>query len=290
MPGTTTQQLACEFSSSQGSQKLRDYDVRFTYIDLQIQQSVQFIFPRIGYLVFNLITGDDFSIRHLNYNKSVSTPNHTYISGLFSGSSLSTRQEGNGGGFAIKIHPVIGYYLLNIPLYPITDRQVLLSDVLKKHGKYLRKMESVEMICTLDNFYLKEMFLDIFPLKRVFLTDPIFHAVNKIISRKGIIRVDELAKEFFMTERTLSRQFKIKVGLSPQAYAKIIRISNAMDLLILHPETSLDQTAFDTGYYDVAHLSRDFREHVSLKPSELHDDLHPMMASYLNFPDSFQNV
>lgn len=290
MVSTSIQALPRGSTCSLGFQKIRDYNLHFRYIDIQIKKSLRFLFPRTGYLYLYLFTGDDIKFSFLNYNKSVSIPNHTYISGLYSKGSLKTRLEGNGGGFAIKIHPVIGYYLLKVPLCYITDKQILVSDVLTKKGKYLRKMESVERICTLNNFHLQKIFLDIFPFKTELLNDVIFHAVNKIISSNGIIRIDELAKEFFMTERTLCRQFKLKVGLCPQAYAKIIQISNAIKRLTLRPEASLNDVAFDAGYYDVAHLSRDFRQHVFLKPSQFQHDLHPVVDSYLNFPNAFQNV
>lgn len=271
-----------------GFKVVRDYTFSYEKVETSFKDKVRFIFPPTGHLIFNLFFGEDFSCRFLNYNHSPGKPNHLYITGLLSQGSLTTAQQGNGGGYAMKIHPVTGYHFFKIPMYELTDRQVRLSHIFDKEGLRLRQLEANAPVRTLGHPVLVRFFNKYLPDKSVYLRDPIYHAVNKIINKKGIIHVKALAKEFCMCERTLHRQFLQKVGLSPQAYAKIWQLLSAMELLRNNPGVSLPHIAFEAGYYDVAHLARDFRNKLFVAPSKFYRDINPMMQSYLDFTDSMK--
>ncbi len=267
---------------------VRDYTFSYEKVTTSFKDKVRLIFPPTGHLIFNLFFGEDFSCRFLNYNRSPGKANHLYITGLLSEGSLTTAQQGDGGGYAMKVHPVIGYHFLKIPMYELTDRQVRLSHLFDKDGIQLRNLEANDPIRDLDHPVLIRFFNKYLPDKSVYHRDPVYHAVNKIISKKGIIQVKKLAAEFYMSERTLHRQFLQKVGLSPQAYAKLWQILFALELLRSNPGTSLPHIAFEAGYYDVAHLARDFRNKLFVGPSKFYRDINPMMQSYLDFPESMK--
>ncbi|HRP57131.1 helix-turn-helix domain-containing protein [Agriterribacter sp.] len=271
-----------------GFKVVRDYSFSFDKVEISFKDMVRFIFPSTGYLIFNLFFGDDFTLRFLNYDLSEDLPHHLYITGLLSRGMLITGQQGTGGGYAMKIHPVIGYHFLRIPMYQLTDRQVRLSHIFDREGRPLRQLEANASARTLNDPGVKGFFSKYLPDKSVYLRDPVYHAVNKIISKKGIIQVKKLATECCMSERTLHRQFLLKVGLSPQSYAKIWQLHFTMELLKNNPGAKLQGIAFKAGYYDVAHLARDFREKLFVPPSQFYRDVNPMMQSYLDFPDSLQ--
>lgn len=270
-----------------GYQVVRDYTIKYDKVEISFREPVRFIFPPTGHLILNLFYGDDFSCRFFNYNRSPGKPNQLYITGLLSRGPLMIAQQGTGGGYAMKIHPVIGYHFLRISMHEITDRQVRVSHIFSKE-KPLRNLEANTILCTLDHKGIKRFFDKFLPDKSVYLRDPIYHAVNKIVKMKGIIQVKKLATEFCMSERTLHRQFLEKVGLSPQAYAKIWQMLSAMELLRNNPRARLPDVAFKSGYYDVAHLAHDFRTKLFVQPSKFYRDINPMIQSYLDFPESIK--
>lgn len=271
-----------------GFKVVRDYTFSYDKVETSFTDKVRFIFPPTGHLIFNLFFGDNFMLRFLNYDHSEGAPNHLYITGLLSQGSLTTAQQGGGGGYAMKIHPVVGYHFLKIPMYELTDRMVRLSHIFGREGRQLRRTEANRPLVTIDHIDLKQFFHKYLPEKSVYLRDPIYHAVNKILQKKGAVQVKKLAAEFCMSERTLHRQFLQKVGLSPQAYAKIWQLLFALELLGNNPRAKLPDIAFKAGYYDVAHLARDFRNKLFVPPSEFYRDINPMLQSYLNFPDSLK--
>jgi AraC-like DNA-binding protein len=276
------------FASDRKVKRIRNYTFHYSELAIKIPGTLEVTFPRVGYLVLYFMSGNNFAMRFLNYHQSPSLLHRFYINGLFSEGSLAIQQSGTGAGYAIKVHPVIGYYLLNFPLSELTDRQMLLSEALGKNGQLVYELEADLLLRPLENACLRQLFERILPDKSVYRNDPIFHCVNQIIRRKGQVSVVELSKYFSMSERTLRRQFLLKVGLSPQAYAKIWQLQHVMALLQKKPSATLDEIAFRTGYYDVAHLSRDFRQKISFTPSELPQRLNGINKDYLQFPSSIR--
>lgn len=271
---------------SYGSKRIRDYIFVFSVLDISVRNQFSTVFPRTGYLIFSFITGTDFESHFINYDRSVTRPNHMYIAGLFSQSSLIVNQRGHGGGYALKVHPVIGYHFLKIPMYELTDHQIRICHVIDKHGLFLEKLESNYKIDSFDHPQVQKFFIDALPPKSAYINDPIYHAVNEIAHKHGRVKVKELAHRFLMSERTLNRQFLLKVGLSPQAYAKIWQVQYALELIQRNPTASLSQVAFEAGYYDVAHMAHDFKNKVSLPPSGFYQYINPLSQQYLDAPES----
>lgn len=170
-------------------------------------------------------------------------------------------------------------------MYELTNRQVRFSYLFDQKGQSLRCLEANDPLQTIDHPVLLRFPCNYLPDKSVYRGDPIYHAVNHIIARKGLISVRDLARQCYMNERPLRRQFLLKVGLSPQAYAKIWQLLDAMELLRYKRRRSLSDVAFDAGYYDVAHLARDFRNKLSVPPSKFYHDINALLQSYLDFPD-----
>ncbi|MDZ7658151.1 helix-turn-helix domain-containing protein [Fodinibius sp.] len=263
---------------------IRDYQLTYSYIGFSIPEQFTTVFPRIGYLIFTMVTGKDIETRFLNYEGSVTRPNHLYISGLFTDSSLHISQTGRGGGYAMKVHPVVGYHFLKIPMYEMLNRQIRICQIIDLKDRFLEKTESDYEITSFEDPHVNHFFEKALPPKSAYQNDPIYHAVNSIIKKRGLISVKKLAKQCFMSRRTLNRHFLLKVGLSPQAYAKIWQVQYAMELIRRYPKASLAEIAFKAGYYDVAHLARDFRTKVALPPSTLSQGINRLSQNYLDTP------
>lgn len=271
-----------------GFKVIGDYSFSYDQVETAFKGKARLIFPPTGHLIFNFFFGDNFNCQLLKANLSAGQTSYFYITGLLSRGALTTAQQGHGGGYVMKVHPVMGYHFLRMPMCELTDRQVRLSHAFDKNILQLRQLVASTSMDELDHPCLKQLFSKYLPDKSRYLHDPIYHAVNKIIARKGIIQVRALAKEFCMSERTLHRQFLQKVGLSPQAYAKIWQLCHVMELLKSKARSNLSDIAFEAGYYDVAHLARDFRNKLFVAPSKFFRGLNTSKLPYLDFPESLK--
>ena len=75
-----------------------------------------------------------------------------------------------------------------------------------------------------------------------------------------------LATELGWSPRRLIARFRDGIGLPPKAVARILRFENVVGRL--GSGDSLADVAYDAGYYDQAHMNRDFREFAKCTPTE----------------------
>ena len=77
----------------------------------------------------------------------------------------------------------------------------------------------------------------------------------------------QLASELGMSEAAFSRKFKAKVGETPMRFVTQVRLEVASRMLG-EGALSLAQIAADCGFADQAHLSRSFKQHLGVSPSQ----------------------
>ncbi len=78
-------------------------------------------------------------------------------------------------------------------------------------------------------------------------------------------RFRTIAKRIGRPQRTLSLEFRERVGMSPKRYQRLQRFRRALSSL--EEGSSFANVAIDLGYADQAHLNLDFREFASMTPS-----------------------
>jgi AraC-like DNA-binding protein len=90
------------------------------------------------------------------------------------------------------------------------------------------------------------------------------YAWDRLRRSRGAVSVADLAAETGWSARHLGKQFRAETGLSPKAGARVIRFDRARRLLLRRQAEGgrvvLAEFAAECGYYDQAHLARDFRD------------------------------
>ena len=83
----------------------------------------------------------------------------------------------------------------------------------------------------------------------------------------GSIMMHELADSLGIARSTLHKQFKEKIGVSPQQYLMSLRLDAASQLLV-SSLMSVDEIASSCGLRDKSYMSRIFKEKYGLTPGE----------------------
>lgn len=83
------------------------------------------------------------------------------------------------------------------------------------------------------------------------------------------IDIASLARHYYLSLRQLERRFKDVVGVSMKEYHRILRFTNALLDIQEKPQSSLLQIAYDHGYSDHAHLTREVLRMTGKNPSQL---------------------
>jgi AraC-like DNA-binding protein len=89
-------------------------------------------------------------------------------------------------------------------------------------------------------------------------------AVETILATSGRAPVSALAARAGTSVRQMERQFHADVGLTPKTFARIIRLQAA--LRRVRQGRPLNDVALECGFFDQAHMSRDFRELAATSP------------------------
>jgi AraC-like DNA-binding protein len=92
-------------------------------------------------------------------------------------------------------------------------------------------------------------------------------AVRKL-ARPGGVPLRELAEQLGVTLRTLERRVTADTGLGPKPLQRVLRFRSALRLLEQTPRGYWSGAAIRAGYYDQAHMIREFRGFAGMPPSE----------------------
>jgi AraC-like DNA-binding protein len=103
-------------------------------------------------------------------------------------------------------------------------------------------------------------------------------AWRQLLTSGGTTRITDLAAETGWSGRHLTSRFRAEIGLTPKAAARVIRFDRARRLLVRQAQSSsgagtgngyrLADLAVACGYFDQAHLAREFRSLAGCPPSQ----------------------
>lgn len=91
-------------------------------------------------------------------------------------------------------------------------------------------------------------------------------AINIIQSKKGIVKIKELANALFISQDAFEKRFRKTIGSSPKQFCYVVRIKSIID----HKQKNqnLIDLAFDAGYFDQPHFNKDFKLFTGQTPTE----------------------
>lgn len=108
-----------------------------------------------------------------------------------------------------------------------------------------------------------------FPVKHPYPKDPRLLEIAKFLKKEidTPYSIEEVAKQFGYSTRTLSRLFKDSMGLSYVRFLRSVRISVALELMAEH-QYSINEIAFKVGYNSLSSFSNIFFRVLGIRPGE----------------------
>lgn len=112
---------------------------------------------------------------------------------------------------------------------------------------------------------IQQYFLELFSQKS--FDEVLSKAGTAIRAAKGSIPVHEVADSSHTTLRTLERKFKKSSGKTVKDLCALIRFEQVRNELMLNPDANLAGLAYQSGYTDQSHLTREFKRYAHLTPA-----------------------
>jgi AraC-like DNA-binding protein len=195
---------------------------------------------------------------------------------------------GSQAGIQVNLTPLGAHLLLGLPMHELTNRVVDLGELLGAEGELL-----VEQLYEAPDWQARFELLDGVLVRRLEAARPaspdIAWAWRRLIRSGGRLPVGELCEELGCSRRHMVRRFNEQIGVAPKTYARVLRFQRAVNMLghrdgaswTCERERGAGRTmswgeiALECGYFDQAHMNRDFRQFAGASPSELAASLLP---------------
>jgi AraC-like DNA-binding protein len=196
----------------------------------------------------------------------------SFLAGLHE-SSAFVAAEGSAACVQVDFTPIGAHLFLGLPMHELANRVVDLEDLLGKDRDVAARLEAA---ATWDErFDLLETVIAARLVEARRPAPEIVWAWRTVERTHGAVRVSALAQTLGRSRRHLTTRFREHVGLGPKTFARVARFSRAVEVLRSERTGSLAQVAYECGYFDQAHLNRDFRQFAGTTPAELAGRLLP---------------
>jgi AraC-like DNA-binding protein len=210
--------------------------------------------------------------RHPDPRQAASS-HDTLLGGLHTSPALITH-EGRQSGIQLGLTPLGARALLGLPAAELANIDVEASDVLGGLAGELR-----ERVTAAPDWPGRFAAIEDVLHRRARaaghqdnVRPEVSYAWRRLRETGGGVGVAALAAETGWSARHLGAMFRAETGLSPKAAARVFRFSRARRRLLAgHADgerTTLAGLAADCGYYDQAHLAREFRDLAGCPPSQ----------------------
>ncbi|HXV05615.1 MAG TPA: helix-turn-helix domain-containing protein [Solirubrobacterales bacterium] len=166
----------------------------------------------------------------------------------------------------LKLTPLGAYRVFGVPPRELAGAVVSLEELLGAAGG-----DFVDRLRDATTWWRRFELVDRFLCERAAAgpspTPAVDHAWSRLCATTGRVQIDTLARELQMSRRHLTAVFHEQVGLPPKAVARLLRFAAVRRRLEEKP-TQLAEVAYECGYFDQSHLSRDFRDFAGATPGD----------------------
>ena len=168
----------------------------------------------------------------------------------------------------VRFRPGAARCVLGAPLDEIADRETALEDLWGAGGTEL--LEAAGGAPDLDDaLRAAESWTERRLSRRPGRQPEVRPAVDLILASRGRMRIADAARGLGWSRRRLERAFLRDVGVSPKRFARIVRLNAVLASLGGGEKESAVEMALEAGYFDQAHLLKDFRALAGATPRHL---------------------
>jgi AraC-like DNA-binding protein len=190
-----------------------------------------------------------------------------FVAGLGT-SPADTEHPGASFGIQVDLPPLAASRVLAQPMDGFADRAVHMEDAI-----------GPEVLALLERLHDAPQWEERFDVVDGWLRarldrgpEPppaIAWACGELERSGGRLRIGALATELGCSRRYLVAQFRRHVGLPPKGYARVLRFRRALRRLRGSGKVRLDDVALSTGYFDQAHMNREFVRLAGVTPGRI---------------------
>lgn len=182
--------------------------------------------------------------------------------------------SGNTGILMCSFYPWAVYELTGVPVDQLTNDTVPAEDIFPGIAPVIREILAAQdllgRVTILENYLLN--------LPRT--KSGLVRAAAETLKYTTDKPIHQVAASLGLSKRQLDRKFVAAVGISPKAFARVIRFQRALGYR--HSQTSAANIAAQCGYFDQAHMHRELKALGGKTPGKLlkQNDSTPLLSRF----------
>jgi AraC-like DNA-binding protein len=195
------------------------------------------------------------------------------------------RQHGFQYGVSLEMTPLGSRALLGLPAGELAKTVVPLDELVGASANELVDRLAAapgwrERFATLDEVLLTWVKAPSRPVPEI------ERAWEMLVSTAGGVDVSRVASEVGYSRRHLGALFRRELGLAPKAAARVLRFERSRRLIVRPERPTLADVAAVAGYYDQAHMSREWTDIAGCSPSVWMAEELPFVQDLQTNPDA----
>jgi AraC-like DNA-binding protein len=167
----------------------------------------------------------------------------------------------------VNLKPVGASILFDLPLYELHNQVVTLDTLWGNFATEIR-----ERLYAAPTTQVRLAVLEKLLLARLYNVPSNFnivqYAVLQIARYQGALSIRSLSDEVGISQTHLARLFKQMVGVLPKELARLHRFESVLRSIDISQPVDWTQLAYQCGFYDQAHFSKDFAAFTGASPSD----------------------
>ncbi len=182
---------------------------------------------------------------------------------------VTIAHDGNQHGIQLSFTPAGPRALFGIPTSALGDWMVDLPEVLPGADELLDRVGTAsswdQRFDVVDDILSRA-------LTEQQVEPTLTEAWRRLVEGGGAVRVGEVASDIGWSRRHLINRFAAEFGVTPKDSARIARFHRSHRILRRPVVPRLSEVAAECGYYDQAHMARDWRDLAGASPSQWRRD------------------
>lgn len=173
----------------------------------------------------------------------------------------------------VSLKPGNRYFGVRFATGVIPERFRISAEELVQHHFLLEDVlpgsqSLVEQIVTQEYFEHQVSLFDRFfsSLEKRHFSSLTSFVVREIFERNGALQMHELETLTGYSLRSIQREFRADMGITPKAYSRIVRCQSAVYQINHRAKLTFSDLAIDLGFSDQPHFLREFKQLVSATP------------------------
>lgn len=193
-------------------------------------------------------------------------PHTAFVAGLTDVPGFYETRSASSG-IQMNMTPLGARLLFGCPMSEVANQVVELNDLFGPAAP-----ELIERLREADDWDASFTILESFVASRIADARPASPAVawawRALGETGGAVNIGRLAEYIGWSRKHLISQFKEQIGLPPKTIARILRFNRVISFLEEGNDPNWGDVASRCGYYDQAHLVRDFKQFAGTTPSQ----------------------